>query len=53
MLIYVKYFIVLSISRSIRLNYEGTPLELVENSKYLGMSINSDISWDFHAQRLC
>ena len=35
------------------LKYEGTPLELVENAKYLGMSINSDISWDFHVQRLC
>ena len=35
------------------LNYEGTLLELVENAKYLGMSINSDISWDFHVQRLC
>ena len=34
------------------LNYEGMPLELVENAKYLGMSINSDISWDFHVQRL-
>ena len=34
-------------------NYEGTPLELVEKAKYLGMSINSDISWDFHVQRLC
>ena len=33
--------------------YESTPLELVENAKYLGMSINSDISWDFHVQRLC
>ena len=29
------------------------PLELVENAKYLGMTINSDISWDFHVQRLC
>ena len=35
------------------LKYEGTPLKLVENIKYLGMSINSDISWDFHVQRLC
>ena len=36
------------------LNNEGTPLELVENAKYVGMSINSDISWDFHVQqRLC
>ena len=34
-------------------NYEGVPLELVENAKYLGMTINSDISWDFHVQRLC
>ena len=34
-------------------NYEGMPLELVENAKYLGMSINSDISWDFHVQRFC
>ena len=32
---------------------EGTPLELVENAKYLDMSINSDISWDFPVQRLC
>ena len=29
------------------------PLELVDNAKYLGMTINSDISWDFHVQRLC
>ena len=35
------------------LNYEDTPLELVENATYMGMSINSDISWDFHVQRLC
>ena len=35
------------------LNYEGMSLKLVENAKYLGMSINSDISWDFHVQRLC
>ena len=35
------------------LKYEGTPLELAENAKYLGMPINSDISWDFHVQRLC
>ena len=35
------------------LKSEGTPLELVENAKYLGMFINSDISWDFHVQRLC
>ena len=35
------------------LSYEVTPLELVENAEYLGMSINSDISWDFHVQRLC
>ena len=34
-------------------NHEGTPLKLLENAKYLGMSINSDISWDFHVQRLC
>ena len=34
-------------------NYEGMPLELVENAKYLGMCINSDISWDFHVERLC
>ena len=33
------------------LNYDVTPLELVENAEYLGMSINSDISWDFHVQR--
>ena len=35
------------------LNYECTPLELVENAKYLSMPINSDISRDFHVQRLC
>ena len=34
-------------------NYDGMPLELVENAKYLGMTINSNISWDFHVQRLC
>ena len=34
-------------------NYEGAPLELVENAKYLGMSINLNISWDFHVQCLC
>ena len=35
------------------LNYEGMPLELVENAIYLGMTINSDISLEFHVQRLC
>ena len=35
------------------LKYEGTPLELVENVKYLSMSVNSNISWDFNVQRLC
>ena len=35
------------------LNYEGMPLELVENAKYWGMFINYDILWDFHGQRLC
>ena len=35
------------------LSYDDTPLELVENAKYLGMYINCDISWDFHVQRLC
>ena len=35
------------------LKYEGTLWELVENAKHLGMSINSDISLDFHVQRLC
>ena len=34
-------------------NYEVTPLELVENAKYLDMSIDSDISWDFQVQRPC
>ena len=34
-------------------NYEGTPVELEQNTKYLGMSIYSDISCDFHVQRLC
>ena len=29
------------------LSYDDTPLELVENAKYLGMFINCDISWDF------
>ena len=28
------------------LNHEAMPLELVENAKYLGMTINSDILWD-------
>ena len=35
------------------LSYDDTPLELVENTKYLGMFINCDISWDFHVRRLC
>ena len=35
------------------LSYDDTPLELVENAKYLGMFKNCDISWDFHVQRLC
>ena len=35
------------------LSYDDTPLELVENAKYLGMFINYDISWDFHVRRLC
>ena len=34
-------------------SYHDTPLELVENAKYLGMFINCDISWDFHTRRLC
>ena len=32
---------------------DNTPLELVENAKYLGMFINCDISWDFNVRRLC
>ena len=35
------------------LGYDDTPLELVENAKYLGMFINCDISWDFLIRRLC
>ena len=35
------------------INYNDTPLELVERAKYLGMFINSDISWYFHIQNLC
>ena len=35
------------------MNFDDTPLELVERAKYLGMFINSDISWDFHIQNLC
>ena len=35
------------------INYNDTPLELVERAKYLGMFISSDISWDFHIQNLC
>ena len=35
------------------INYNDTPLELVERAKYLGMFINSDVSWDFHIQNLC
>ena len=35
------------------INYNDTPLELIERAKYLGMFINSDISWDFHIQNLC
>ena len=32
--------------------HEGTPLELVENIKYLDVSFNSDISWNSHVQPL-
>ena len=32
--------------------YEGATFESVEKAKYLGMSTNSDFSWDFHVQRL-
>ena len=35
------------------LSYDDTPLELVENAKYLGVFINCDISWDFHVRCLC
>ena len=34
-------------------SYDDTPLELVENAKYLGMFINCDIYWDFQVRRLC
>ena len=34
-------------------SHDDTPLELVENAKYLGMFINCDVSWDFHFRRLC
>ena len=33
-------------------SYHDTPLELVENTKYLGMFINSDISWEFYLRPL-
>ena len=35
------------------MNYNDTPIELVERAKYLDMFINSDISWDFHIQNRC
>ena len=35
------------------LNYESKPSELVEDAKYLGMSIKADIVWAFDVQRLC
>ena len=35
------------------INYNNTPLELVQRAKYLGMFINSYISWDFCIQNLC
>ena len=35
------------------LSYDDTPLELVENVKYLDIFKNCDISWDFHVRRLC
>ena len=34
------------------LSYEDTHLELVENAKYIGLFINSDLSWIFHVRRL-
>ena len=33
-------------------SYHDTPLELVENTKFLGMFINSDISWEFYLRPL-
>ena len=36
-----------------RLSYDQTPMELVSNAKYLGLFINSDISWDVHVNHLC
>ena len=33
------------------LSYDDTPLELVENAKYLGMFINFNISRDFYVRR--
>ena len=35
------------------INCKDTHLEVVEKAKYFGMSINSDITWDFHNQTLC
>ena len=35
------------------LNYDGAPLELVENAKYIGMFMNCGISWDLHVRRVC
>ena len=33
--------------------YDKTPLELVENAKYLGLYINSDLTWDTHINSIC
>ena len=35
------------------IDFNDSPLELVERAKYLGMYINSDMSWEFHITNLC
>ena len=32
---------------------EGTPLAIVSSVKYLGLQINSDLSWSPHVAKLC
>ena len=33
--------------------YEGSPLDLVEKTKYLGLHLSSDLNWDTHIMELC
>ena len=35
------------------LSYDSNPMEVVNNAKYLGLFISSDITWDAHVNYMC